>query len=137
MCALAEGLLLDGAAVRLSRPLLAVFDSGLGGVVLSRSLLDEPRAGDGAARGLDAVASVDVALRTESGARRVIRADLREAAGSGGPRLRVQAVRLDWFAFGTPAEEERPHVVALGMAALGAGVLTVDVDAGRAAFDVT
>ena len=46
----------------------------------------------------------------------------------------VQVVPLDWFDRGGAAEAERPHVIALGMALLGQGALTVDVDAGRADF---
>ena len=72
-----------------------------------------------------AVRSVAVEVRSERGARRVLRA--RDVAG-------VQVVPLDWFDRGGVAEAERPHVIALGMALLGQGALTVDVDAGRADF---
>ena len=69
--------------------------------------------------------SVAVEVRSERGARRVLRA--RDVPG-------VQVVPLDWFDRGGAAEAERPHVIALGMALLGQGALTVDVDAGRADF---
>ena len=89
-------------------------------VVVSRSLVAEA--------GLDpaAVRSVAVEVRSERGARRVLRARDVQAG--------VQVVPLDWFDRGGASEADRPHVIALGMALLGQGALTVDVDAGRADF---
>ena len=116
----ADGVVVDGVRLRPSRrPIFVVFDSGLTSVVVSRSLAAEA--------GLDpaAVRSVAVEVRSERGARRVLRA--RDVPG-------VQVVPLDWFDRGGAAEAERPHVIALGMALLGQGALTVDVDAGRADF---
>ena len=116
----ADGVVVDGVRLRPSRrPIFVVFDSGLTSIVVSRSLAAEA--------GLDpaAVRSVAVEVRSERGARRVLRA--RDVPG-------VQVVPLDWFDRGGAAEAERPHVIALGMALLGQGALTVDVDAGRADF---
>ena len=115
----ADGVVVDGVRLRPSRrPIFVVFDSGLTSIVVSRSLVAEA--------GLDpaAVRSVAVEVRSERGARRAARA---RCPG-------VQVVPLDWFDRGGASEAERPHVIALGMALLAQGALTVDVDAGRADF---
>tara|TARA_B110001452_G_scaffold148251_1_gene123447 strand:- start:1241 stop:1654 length:414 start_codon:yes stop_codon:yes gene_type:complete len=132
---------LDGARRRTTRPILCVFDSGLTGVVLSQSLVDElglgaeltPRpgasgaAGGGGGGGVRLGArSLQLTLRTEGGRPVVLRAS---AAAS--PLFYAQVVPLNWFRDKSTA----PHVVAVGQCALGKGVLTVDARQRRAVWE--
>ena len=146
ICCRCEGdaLSVNGVAYQSSRPLYCVFDSGLTGIVLSQSLVDELALGDlisatppfnlaevqarGRAKG--GVASLSVALRTERNARVVLRAD-RGSRRAPNPLFYVQAIPLGWF---SNAEEQRPHVVAVGQCVLGSGVLTVDSEERRAVW---
>ena len=135
--------MLDGGrARRTARPILCVFDSGLTGVVLSQSLVDElglgaeltPRPGAGGASGGGGggggvrlgARSLQLTLRTEGGRPVVLRAS---AAAS--PLFYAQVVPLNWFRDKSTA----PHVVALGQCALGKGVLTVDARQRRAVWE--
>ncbi len=135
VCCRVEGLRVNGVAVRPRRLLLAVFDTGLTGCCLSHSLVGETRLGLPAdalpaaasrrSMRLDSVRSVEVALRTERGEALVLR------SGGEEPLFYAQSIKVDWF---TGAPAHGPHVIALGQAFLGRGVLTVDIDAGRATF---
>lgn len=135
-----DELVVDGGRPRRStRPILCVFDSGLTGVVLSQSLVDElglgaqvgPRPSSGGSSGGgggDGVRSLQLALRTERGRKVTLRAS---AASS--PLFYTQAIPLNWFRDRTNG----PHVIALGQCALGMGVLTVDARQRRALWEQT
>ena len=129
VCCRVDGdeLVVDGVRLKSRRPILCVFDSGLTGICLSQSLVDElglgrrvtPQAGqrDGG------VKSLRVPLRSERG-RRV----LLDGARDSSPYFYVQAVSLDWFVDTT----DGPHVVAVGQCVLARGALSVDLDGSRA-----
>jgi len=136
VCCRVECLRVNGFVVRPRRLLLAVFDTGLTGCCLSHSLVAETHLGlpaealpaDASRRSirLNGVRSVEVALRTERGEALVLR------SGGEEPLFYAQSIKVDWF---TGAPARGPHVIALGQAFLGHGVLTVDIDAGRATFE--
>ena len=129
VCCRVDGdeLVVDGVRLKSRRPILCVFDSGLTGICLSQSLVDElglgrrvtPQAGqrDGG------VKSLRVPLRSERG-RRV----LLDGSRYSSPYFYVQAVSLDWFVDTT----DGPHVVAVGQCVLARGALSVDLDGSRA-----
>lgn len=122
-------------ARRTARPILCVFDSGLTGVVLSQSLVDELGLGDlvgprpsGGVGGVGGVRSLQLALRTERGQKVIL-----EASAAASPLFYTQAIPLNWFRDRTNG----PHVVAVGQCALGMGVLTVDARQRRALWKQT
>ena len=130
-------------ALRSRRPLLCVFDSGLTGIVLSQSLVDElglgervprspPAGGRGGASGRG-LRSLELALRTEGGGQVVLRSGVEDS-----PLFYAQAIRLNWFAdaSGVQSESAGPHVVALGQCVLAQGALTVDGPQRRARWTV-
>jgi len=135
---------LPGVALRSKRPLLCVFDSGLTGIVLSQSLVDElglgervpktppPSGGRGAAGGRG-LRSLQLALHTEGGGRLELRSGVEDS-----PLFYAQAIRLNWFsdANGVQSESAGPHVVAIGQCVLAQGVLTVDGPQRRATWTV-
>ena len=153
MCCRVAGdqLVLDGIARRASRPVYCVFDSGLTGIVLSQSLVDDlgvatqvtstppyslaeareqqgKGSEHGSSGGLPATTrSLELALLTEGGSRTVLRSS---AASS--PLFYVQSIPLNWFA----DAERGPHVVAIGHCVLGQGALTVDVIQRRALWEL-
>ena len=98
---LVERLCLDGSPVRMRRPILAVFDSGLTGCVFSQSFVDElPLLADQlrTAPSRSRVGAVELTLRTERGQLRTLRAS-RETS----PLFYTQVVELNWFAGGGPS----------------------------------
>ena len=150
ICCRVDGdeIVLDGRRYASKRPVFCVFDSGLTGCVLSKSLVDElglggnvngarvttstPSASAAAsATGLGGggereVRSLSCALRTESGKRITLGSSITSS-----PKLfYVQTVALNWFV----DRENGPHVVALGQCVLGKGTLTVDGPQRRAVW---
>lgn len=123
----ASGLRLDGQALPLRRPLIAVFDSGLSGALLSRTLCDEAGGSVGealTATRLSAATSLEVDLPTEFGRLTTLR-----ASRSTTPRLfRVGAQPVPWFA----DRELEPSVVVLGQAFLRHSMLAIDLVERRA-----
>ena len=132
-------------ALRPKRPVLCVFDSGLTGIVLSQSLVDElglcervpqsppPSGGRGAAGGGRGLRSLQLSLLTEGGRRVELRSGVEDS-----PLFYAQAIRLNWFsdANGVQSESAGPHVVAIGQCVLAQGVLTVDGPQRRATWTV-
>jgi hypothetical protein len=117
IAATATCLLLDGNPVPLLRPLIAVFDSGLSGSLLSSTLCDDAPDATSAAR-LAAASSLEVVLQTESGGQQTLR-----ATRASTPRLfRVSSQPVPWF----PDPSVEPAVVVLGQAFLREAVLRVD-----------
>ena len=118
----------ETAAGRLRRGLVCVFDTGLTGCVMSDALCAELglRADPS---GRIAASRLELALPTEHG--RTL--ELGSSRGES-PLFYVQRVSLDWFAAG---QDEAPHVIALGMAFLGDGALTIDADDRRVWFRPT
>ena len=125
--------------------MLCVFDSGLTGIVLSQSLVDElglgervsksppPSGGRGAAGGGRGLRSLQLSLLTEGGGRVELRSGVEDS-----PLFYAQAIRLNWFsdANGVQSENAGPHVVAIGQCVLAQGVLTVDGPQRRATWTV-
>ena len=125
--------------------MLCVFDSGLTGIVLSQSLVDElglgervsksppPSGGRGAAGGGRGLRSLQLSLLTEGGGRVELRSGVEDS-----PLFYAQAIRLNWFsdANGVQSENAGPHVVAIGQYVLAQGVLTVDGPQRRATWTV-
>ena len=125
--------------------MLCVFDSGLTGIVLSQSLVDElglgervsksppPSGGRGAAGGGRGLRSLQLSLLTEGGGRVELRSGVEDS-----PLFYAQAIRLNWFsdANGVQSESAGPHVVAIGQCVLAQGVLTVDGPQRRATWTV-
>ena len=135
-------ILIDGQVHTCTRPLLCVFDSGLTGIVLSQSLVDELP--PDLARRVPAQAPYSLAAAAEAGARGTTARSLRlTVVTERGKRVRLgssrrasplfytQAVALNWFV----DKVGGPHVVALGQCVLGKGRLTVDAPQQRAAWD--
>ena len=117
---------IDGQLRRASRPILCVFDTGLTGCVLSKSLVEDlDLAWGGAGSSPRREGSLRLALRTERGRRVVL-----GSSASSSKLFYVQQIPLGWFV--DPARS--PHVVALGQCALGRGVLTVDGPQRRATW---
>jgi hypothetical protein len=123
IAATATRLLLDGSPVPLSRPLIAVFDSGLSGAILSSQLCDDAPNDTSAAR-LAAASSLEVVIETESGGRMSLRATRHST-----PRLfRVGSQPVPWF----PDPSVEPGIVVLGQTFLRDAVLAVDFRTRRA-----
>lgn len=123
IAATATRLVLDGKPVPLCRPLIAVFDSGLTGALLSSRLCDDAPDATSAAR-LAAASSLEVVIETESGGQLTLRAtrDLM-------PRLfQVGSQPVPWF----PDPSVEPGVVVLGQTFLRDAVLAVDFRQRRA-----
>ena len=122
-----DELLIDGIVRRARRPILCVFDSGLSGLVLSQSLVDELGLADRvtAAAGRR-VRSVQLGLLTERGRRVELRSGVDASA-----LFYTQAIPLNWFVDSLNG----PHVVAVGQCVLGRGTLTVDSVTRRATWE--
>jgi hypothetical protein len=135
VCCRVDGdeLWIDGIVRRARRPILCVFDSGLSGLVLSQSLVDElgmaDRVTTAPGRRVERrVRSVQLGLRTERGRRVELRSGVDESA-----LFYTQAIRLNWFVDSLNG----PHVVAVGQCVLGRGTLTVDSATRRATWEPT
>lgn len=131
VCCRVDGdeLLIDGIVRRARRPILCVFDSGLSGLVISQSLVDELGMADRVTTAAGRrVRSVQLGLRTERGRRVELRSGVDESA-----LFYTQAIRLNWFVDSLNG----PHVVAVGQCVLGRGTLTVDSATRRATWEPT
>lgn len=107
----------------LRRPLVAVFDTGLSGALLSNSLCADAPAETSAVL-LSGASSLEVVLQTESGGELLLRAS-RERT----PRLfRVTSQPVPWF----PDPALEPGVVVLGQTFLRDATLAVDLRERRA-----
>ena len=139
-----DALTINGKVWRSARPVLCVFDTGLTGVVISKSLVDEMQLASSDGRAytesdataqdaapavavvssatttnvLPAVRSLSLSLRTERGERVILGSDTRAS-----PLFYAQSVSINWFVGETGTT---PHVVAVGQCILSNGVLTVD-----------
>ena len=133
VCCRVDGdeLWIDGIVRRARRPILCVFDSGLSGLVLSQSLVDELGMADRVTTAAERrVRSVQLGLRTERGRRVELRSGVDESA-----LFYTQAIRLNWFVDSLNSTLNGPHVVAVGQCVLGRGTLTVDSATRRATWE--
>jgi len=130
---------INGVAVALDRPTVAVLDTGTTGLTLSDTLV-----GSLADDRLAAVKTVDVDVETERG--RTVRFSAARRVGAEFPLITTSCA-LPWFsggggrgdgvrrigrgAGGAASDGEAPHVLFLGLAFLDGARLTIDVEARR------
>ena len=158
-----DELLIDGEPRRASRPILCVFDSGLTGIVLSQSLVDELGLKGSVPRTAPySLAAVDKRRRQTSTQHQRRQQQSNDGTSSTSARdatplrslqLSLRTERGEQILLGSGVDdsplfyvqsiplnwfsdaERGPHVVALGQCALGQGTLTVDTSTRRAVWE--
>ena len=130
-----SALLVNGEAVRLERPVVAVFDTGTTGATFSDTLLDSDELPLPGA----AIKAVEVVMKTERG--RDVSLSARSRPGAEFPLI-VTGQSLPWFddvnAFGKrrrvglrPDDAKPPHVIFIGLSFLERARLTIDLEERR------
>jgi hypothetical protein len=119
------------------REIVAVFDSGLTGCLLTQPLWDALQA---EGMNLDDINTINVGVMTEQSSddKTKGKADTNhdlyhfQTDASKNPYYNLMPISLDWF----ENEDTCPYVVVLGQTFLAQGCLTIDIDDRKATFDV-